>query len=100
MPKGYAIFTEDITDPAAMGAYARAAMPTVLASGGVPIVASNADEVVEGDWHGNNTVVIEFESVEAAKAWYNSPEYQAIIGQRHAAAHSNAAIFGGFEMPG
>ena len=26
--------------------------------------------------------VLEFESVEQARKWYNSPEYQAVIGQR------------------
>lgn len=36
MAKGYAIFTEDITDADAMGAYAQAAVPTVIAAGGYP----------------------------------------------------------------
>jgi uncharacterized protein (DUF1330 family) len=100
MPKGYAVFTEQINDPAALGAYARAAMPTIAAAGGRAVVASPADEVLEGDWFGNQTVILEFPTVEAARAWYNSPEYQAVVGQRHAAAVSNAAIFAGFEMPG
>jgi uncharacterized protein (DUF1330 family) len=99
MAKGYAIFTEDITDADAMGAYAQAAVQTVIAAGGVPIVVGSADDILEGAWHGNQTVIIEFESVEAARNWYHSPDYQAVIGQRHAAAHSNAIIVGGFEMP-
>ena len=33
-------------------------------------------------------------------SWYNSDAYQAVIGERHAAADSNAVIVGGFEMPG
>ena len=44
-------------------------------------------------------MIVEFVSVEAARGWYNSPEYQAVVGQRHAAAESNAVIIGGFEMP-
>jgi len=99
MPKGYAIFTEDITDPEAIGAYAQVAIPTVIAAGGVPLVAGPADDVIEGEWHGNQNVIIEFESVEAARNWYHSPDYQAVIGQRHAAAHSNGIIISGFEMP-
>jgi uncharacterized protein (DUF1330 family) len=82
-----------------MGAYAQAAVPTVIAAGGVPIVVGSADDILEGAWHGNQTVIIEFESVEAARNWYHSPDYQAVIGQRHAAAPSNAIIVGGFEMP-
>lgn len=100
MPKGYVIFTEDVTDRDRMNAYAQAAVPTVLGSGGTPVIAGPADDVIEGEWHGNQTVVIEFESVEAARAWYNSEAYQAVVGERHAAATSNAAIFAGFEMPG
>ena len=80
----YIIFTEDVHDPEALQAYAAKAVPSVLQYGGVPRIASNATEVVEGEWHGQQTVMIEFESVDAAKAWYNSPEYQAVIGERHA----------------
>lgn len=94
----YIIFTEDITDPAAVQAYAGKAVPTVLASGGSPKIASGPAHVLEGEWHGQQTVMIEFESVEAAKAWYDSPEYQAVIGERHAAASSNVAIFDGFSL--
>ena len=40
-------------------------------------------------------VVIEFESVEQAKKWYNSPEYQAVIGQRFNSADSALIIVDG-----
>jgi antibiotic biosynthesis monooxygenase (ABM) superfamily enzyme len=45
------------------------------------------------------TIVLEFESVDAARKWYNSREYQAIIGERHACSEGNAAIVAGLEMP-
>jgi len=57
-------------------------------------------EVVEGPWHGSRTVILESDSVEAARNWYKSREYQAIIGERHASTEANAAIVNGFEMPG
>lgn len=100
MAKGYFIFTEDIHDQDGINAYGAKAIPTVLQSGGRPIVVDDNAEVIEGKWHGSRTVIIEFDSVEAAKAWYNSSEYQAVVGMRHAAADSNAAILSGFEMPG
>lgn len=99
MAKGYVVFTEDVKDREGMDAYTAAAVPTVLGSGGTPVIAGPPAEVIEGDWHGTQTVVIEFESVEAARAWYNSDAYQAVVGQRHDCADSNAAIFAGFEMP-
>ncbi|MGI9607028.1 MAG: DUF1330 domain-containing protein [Acidimicrobiales bacterium] len=97
MAKGYVIFTEDVTDRDKMDAYAAKAVPTFLASGGKALIAGPAEEVPEGEWHGNQTVVLEFESLDAAKAWYHSDGYQAIIGEREAAATSNAVIFAGFE---
>ncbi|MDT5090639.1 MAG: hypothetical protein QOH60_2 [Mycobacterium sp.] len=95
MPKGYVIVTEAIHDPEGMKAYARAAMPTIGEGGGKAIVADTNPQVIEGDWHGNQTVVLEFESVEAARAWYESEGYQNAAKMRQAAADSNAVILSG-----
>jgi uncharacterized protein (DUF1330 family) len=100
MPKGYAIFTETINDQAGYDGYVGKALPTILTKGGSAIVVHDNPEVLEGNWHGTRTVILEFESVEKAREWYNSPEYQAVVGERHASADANAAIVGGFEMPG
>ena len=34
---------------------------------------------LEGEWHGTQTVLLEFESVEAAKEWYYSDAYQEAV---------------------
>lgn len=95
MPKAYVIFTEAVNDPVGMQEYSRAARPT-LAQPGVSVLAVDPQpEVLEGTWHGNRTVILEFESVEAARAWYTSPEYEEAKPLRHAAADSNAAIIVG-----
>jgi uncharacterized protein (DUF1330 family) len=99
MPKGYVIFTEDIHDQAQIDAYAQQAVPTILQAGGKILVVDDAPEQIEGSWHGTRTVVVEFESVEAARNWYTSAEYQEVAPQRHAAADNKAAIVAGFEMP-
>ena len=99
MPKGYVIFTEDIHDEAQINAYVQQAIPTILQAGGQVVVADDAPEQIEGSWHGKRTVILQFESVEAARNWYESAEYQGLAGQRHAAADSNAVIVVGFEMP-
>jgi uncharacterized protein (DUF1330 family) len=100
MAKGYVIVTEDVTDEAGMGVYAAKALPTILAAGANVLVVGPPDKVVEGEWHGNQTVVLEFESVQAAHDWYNSAENQESITLRHASSTSNVAIVAGFEMPG
>lgn len=100
MPKGYAIFTEIVRDRAGYDGYVTKALPTIMESGGKPIVVNDNPEVIEGDWHGPRTVILEFDSVDAAKEWYNSPAYQAVIGERFSSTDANAIIVEGFEMPG
>src|ERR1700749_3694291 len=94
MPQGYVILTEAIKDPEGMKAYGRAAG---AAMGGVNIRAvDTAPKVIEGNWHGHQTVVLEFESVDAARAWYGSEAYQNAAKLRQAPADCNAVIISGF----
>jgi uncharacterized protein (DUF1330 family) len=90
MPKGYVILTEAIKDPEGMKAYGQAAG---AAMGEVNILAvDTAPNVVEGTWHGNQTVLLKFESVDAARAWYESEAYQKAVKLRQAAADCNVVI--------
>jgi uncharacterized protein (DUF1330 family) len=100
MPKGYIIYTENINDEAAMNEYAGKAMVSLMGSGGNVIALDDNVDCREGNWHGTRTVVLEFDSVDAAKAWYESPDYQAAIPLRQKAGDANVAIISGFEMPG
>ena len=93
-PKGYVILTEAIKDPEGMKAYGQAAR---TAMGGATVLAvDTAAKVIEGTWHGTQTVLLEFESVEAARAWYGSEGYQKAAKLRQAAADCNAVIIAGF----
>jgi uncharacterized protein (DUF1330 family) len=42
--------------------------------------------VLEGDWRPKRLVLLEFEDLEAAKRWYDSPEYQEARQLREGAA--------------
>lgn len=99
MPKGYVILTEAIRDQAGMDAYGRASAPSMAQAGATPLVVDTQPQVLEGEWHGDRTVVVEFESVEAARAWYESAAYQEAKPLRAAAADCNVVIVSGFEMP-
>ncbi len=57
--------------------YGGAAIPTVMEYGGKVLVGGPGTVSVEGDWPGNHTVVIEFESMEMAQAWYDDADYEA-----------------------
>lgn len=67
---------------------------------GKVLVVDEDVTVLEGEWHGTRTVIVEYESVDAARAWYESPEYAAALPVRQRAASCNVAILSGFEMSG
>jgi uncharacterized protein (DUF1330 family) len=95
MGKGYVIVTEAIHDQEGIEAYAKASVPSIGEHGAKVLVFDESVEVLEGGWHGNRTVVLEFESVEKAREWYESPSYQEALRLRQAAADSNAVILSG-----
>ena len=79
----YVIVNARVTDPVLLDRYAKAAGPTTVKYPCKVLVATNDAEVIEGEPVGPRVVVLEFPSREAALAWYNSEEYQAVIGMRH-----------------
>ena len=78
----YMIAETVVRDPDLMQDYAKKAGPTVTAHGGKVLVAAGAIAHMEGAWNPKRLFVIEFPSMAAAKGWYNSPEYQAIMPMR------------------
>ena len=50
-----------------------------------PLVVYGAMETVEGD-AADGVIIVEFPSMDEAKAWYNSPAYQSAIPHRQKAA--------------
>jgi uncharacterized protein (DUF1330 family) len=61
-----------------------------------PLAVYGAQVHIEGDVPPDGVVVLEFPSVEEAKAWYYSPEYQAAAKHRLAAANYRGVIVEGF----
>jgi uncharacterized protein (DUF1330 family) len=100
VPKGYVILTEVISDPDGMAAYGRAAGSSIREGGAKVLVVERQPEVVEGKWPATQTVVLEFESVEAARAWYRSESYQAAAKIRQDAAECDVVIVSGFDAGG
>jgi uncharacterized protein (DUF1330 family) len=92
MPKAYVIFSEVVHDADGMRDYGRAAGPTLAAGGASVLAFGPGAEVLEGEWPADQTVILEFESAEAARTWYLSEAYQAAAPLRHAAAETNAVL--------
>lgn len=76
MAKAYWISNyRSISNPEALAAYAKLAGPALTAAGGKFLARSEAAATKEAGLK-QRTVLIEFESVEAALAAYNSPGYK------------------------
>jgi len=81
-----------VTDPKLYREYQATGAPTIMAAGGEIVAFDVAAETIEGTPPGPVTVIVKFESTEAAKAWYESPAYQAAVGKRLAATEGFAVI--------
>jgi uncharacterized protein (DUF1330 family) len=82
-----------------MEAYGRASAGSIAQGKAAVLAVDPEPQLLEGSWHGNRTVVLEFESVEAARAWYESDAYARAKPLRQAAADCNVVIVSGLEMP-
>lgn len=96
MAKAYWIAHVDVHDPQGYEAY-RAANALAFAKYGARfLVRGGAQEVVEGAIRARS-VVIEFDSLEIARACYFSPEYQAAIALRQPVSDGDVVIVPGWE---
>ena len=76
MAKAYWVATyRTVSDPQALAAYGEVAGPALKAAGGRILARGMPSATLDGGVMGR-TVVLEFDSVEAALAAYNSPGYQ------------------------
>ena len=67
MPKAYIVASINVTDPVGYKAYVMGAENVTKANGGRLLVSGGRPEAIEGALH-NRIVVIEFDSIEAARA--------------------------------
>jgi uncharacterized protein (DUF1330 family) len=94
----YTVINLDVTDPDMFNQYREQATPLVLAKGGKFLVIDFEPK----DMHGQSRLglaIIEWESVQAAEAYYNSPEYQQLVGLRLGSTEGWIRIAPAFTMP-
>jgi uncharacterized protein (DUF1330 family) len=58
--------------------YLRRIDATLAPFGGRFVIHGGKTEVLEGSWAGH-LIVLEFPDIDAARGWYRSPAYQAIV---------------------
>ncbi|MET0987485.1 MAG: DUF1330 domain-containing protein [Steroidobacteraceae bacterium] len=88
------VLVESIKDPAALKEYRRIGGPTLQQFNAKPRVLNGPFEVLEGKPL-QGVVVLEFDTMEQAKAWYNSPAYQEAVQHRFKAATCQAVLVQG-----
>lgn len=81
-----------VHNPALYREYQQGAGPTIAKHGAELVSFDVAAQTIEGTPPGPQTVILKFESTEKAQAWYQSPEYQAVVGKRLAASSGFAVI--------
>jgi len=82
----YIIVDVNVTDPSRYEDYKKLTPGSLIPYQGKFIVRGGATEVLEGDWKPGRMVVVEFPTVERAKAWWSSDGYAPAKAIRQAAS--------------
>lgn len=93
----YIIVETDIHDPEQYDLYKQATPAAIAAGGGRFIVRGGEFAVLEGDWQPKRLVLLEFPDLEAAKRFYDSPQYQEAKQLREGAAQLNMVAVQGID---
>ena len=94
----YVIINVTVQDPARYEEYKQLAPPSISAYGGRYVARGGLVEVCEGDWTPSRLVVLEFPSLDRARAWWASPEYASAKALRQSCAEAQLVITEG--LPG
>lgn len=101
-PKAYVVFDLEITDPQGYEAYRLAGQRSVKRYGGRVLSGEPAPrgvvEVLEGDWDTKRLVILEFPTVQVARDWYGSEEYQAAAAHRQATSTGRVLLVEGWKQ--
>jgi uncharacterized protein (DUF1330 family) len=91
----YVLAEIEITNPEGYKEYTAAVPATIAQYGGKFLVRGGSIEVLEGEWPARRRVLLEFPSVEAAKRWWNSPEYEKPLAMRRANSNGRLLLLEG-----
>ena len=92
----YVIVQGKVEDRGLLDQYVAGAGPSIKAHQGRTIAFDEKPEVVEGKIEHPRTVIVEFPSMTAFRAWYDSPEYQAILPLRLKATQGTLIVAKGY----
>jgi uncharacterized protein (DUF1330 family) len=96
----YVVVEIAIEDPQTYERYKQLAPPSIAAHGGRYLVRGAATETLEGSWSPPRFVILEFPSVERARAWWASSEYEAAKALRQSCARTEMLLVEGVAAEG
>jgi uncharacterized protein (DUF1330 family) len=91
----YVVVQVDVKDPVRYEAYKKMVPSSLEKYGGRFLVRGGKTHTMEGDWAPARFVLVEFPSVERAKAWWASTEYAEAKALRQATAESQLIVVEG-----
>ena len=95
--KAYVIVDVKINDPQQYEEYKKLTPGSLVPFDGKFVVRGGATETLEGDWEPGRIVILEFPSLERAKAWWSSAGYAPAKAIRQAASHTKMIVVEGFQ---
>jgi len=93
----YVLVQVNVTDPSKYDAYKTQAAAAVEKHGGRYIARGGATEDLEGTLPYKRVVLLEFPSMDRAREWYHSPEYQAAKALREGAGEGTFTAIEGLD---
>lgn len=91
----YIIANVEVTDAATYERYRKNVAATIEQYGGRFLVRGGTVDALEGDFVPKRIVVLEFPSLERAKAWWDSPEYRPLRALRQSASRGDLFVVQG-----
>lgn len=95
--KAYVIVDVKIHDHSKYDEYKKLTPASLVPYDGKFVVRGGIAETLEGDWQPGRMVVLEFPSMEKAKAWWSSAGYAPAKAIRQAASDTRMIVVEGFE---
>jgi uncharacterized protein (DUF1330 family) len=91
----YLISQIDVHDPVRYEDYRKLVGASLAKYGGRFVARGGRIDVLEGDWSPKRVVICEFDSLERARQWYESPEYKPAMDIRQASSDAKIIVVDG-----
>ena len=91
----YVITDVEVTDANLYGQFLEQVTPTVERHDGKFVACGGGIEIILGDWKPKRLALLEFDNLQQAYAWLDSPEYTALNDIRSRSSNINKVVVEG-----